>query len=808
MKFGRVYKCFFFTSCFVLFSSFLSMKFYDLFEDDIPIPSLEHFSPPPTYYTPNPQNPTGDWIVYKGYYTPTTNHIWVPHLSTEGPGITFIPTNDWFQNLACWPDQAIMSTTGHYNLFWNGTAENGLTFLCPKAFAYYSLSGVPASGHFAMDNNVQPGRFAIIPPVTHQYPQIHWENSETGNMVRAIHYQNDQLILYLVQGGVFQGAQYQNCIVNIQIPTGEKPTLSTVGGMTRHQISDRNGYVYLIYTPQSLKLSWSNQVFVSDEPYTGYLNIVCIPNEDLEEVSSLLDNHARAIVVKAEGTFSTEQTSSFDYSFSYTCQDLLGADTPPEPLILLMDHQVNKATLVSGQVPTDLSLVCLKGKLQAYAGSSFEFKFPAAYQELSVDALPSNGITKEQALALINNQVLDRGLAAATQVPAPTLAIPYNKFLFQKALTLAYALQVIEVSELENRWETQLEALHQSLIQGLNNLWKASSTFPEKLNGQIVQVPSGLRLDPNWGTAVFFPDSYGSSISLNDHIVQYGYLIYPMVLLDQYETKVGIASKYLDQPSAISPYTHRDLANILVADIGQSGGDNFVLHRNLDFYEGHSWLSGLGNSFDGQNTESESEALLGSMSVVAWLEHTLADQSLIQIARNRWALESTAYHSYWQVDPESTPYNAVCPEYVQTGHLVASMVWQNKITAETWWGLNWDRIIGCVFMPTSANLLDNFLGKATDQEPVVSESYVKDIANYVSKNWDTFDTGNTIQSVLIPLVARSATDTPCPPLGLPGSISNMIQDVKDGKTHFDVGTNEFIITVISMYAQNLLNGCD
>ena len=91
---------------------------------------------------------------------------------------------------------------------------------------------------------------------------------------------------------------------------------------------------------------------------------------------------------------------------------------------------------------------------------------------------------------------------------------------------------------------------------------------------------------------------------------------------------------------------------------------------------------------------------------------------------------------------------------------------------------------------------------------MVSESYVKDIANYVSKNWDTFDTGNTIQSVLIPLVARSATDTPCPPLGLPGSISNMIQDVKDGKTHFDVGTNEFIITVISMYAQNLLNGCD
>ena len=110
-------------------------------------------------------------------------------------------------------------------------------------------------------------------------------------------------------------------------------------------------------------------------------------------------------------------------------------------------------------------------------------------------------------------------------------------------------------------------------------------------------------------------------------------------------------------------------------------------------------------------------------------------------------------------------------------------------------------------MPASANLLDNFLGKANDPNPIVSESYVKAIGNYVMENWDTYDTGNTIQSVLIPLAARSATDAPTSPLGLPQSIANMIKDVHEGKTHYDVGTNEFIITVISMYAQNLLNGC-
>ena len=54
------------------------MKFYDLFDDTIAIPSLEHLSPPPEYYTPNPKDPKGNWIPYEGYITPTKNRIWVP----------------------------------------------------------------------------------------------------------------------------------------------------------------------------------------------------------------------------------------------------------------------------------------------------------------------------------------------------------------------------------------------------------------------------------------------------------------------------------------------------------------------------------------------------------------------------------------------------------------------------------------------------------------------------------------------------------------------------------------------------------
>lgn len=785
--------------CFLLLTSFCPIKIYDLFGPSISIPSLEYLSPPEKYYTPNPKDPHGNWIVYEGYYEPTQNRIW----ALDDSDVIFSPTNDWFQPLACWPQGGAMTTTGHYNLYWNETAAEGVTFECVKAFKYYPTSGVPASGHFTLDLSVKQARFSVIPPNA-DAPVVHWKPAETGNMLRAVHYPNDALILYLVQGGVFQGLEFNECEVNIKVPSGNTCEAETVDGIMRYQVTGKNGFDYLVYAPPTLTLNWSNGALISNGSYKGYLNVVCIPSNQLASVIDLLDSHARAIVVKAEGNFSANREDTFDYSFAYSCEDLLGLGQSPDPLILLMDHQVNKAKLVSNVSPTNLSLLCLKGNLKAYAGSAFEFKLPSAYHALSTDALPTPGITQKQALALIDNGVLDAGIDAATASPAPVLSIPYNKWVYQKALTLAYAQEVIAISGEQNKWGCKLDALHQSLIQGLNNLWKGSATFPERLDGKTIQEPTGIRLDQNWGTVVFFPDSYGSSINLNDYIVQYGYPLYALVLLDQYEEKAGIQARYLDQDSLVKPYKNRDLANLLAADIGQSGGDNFVNHRNLDFYEGHSWLSGLEKSLDGQNTESESEALLGSMSVVAWLEQIGADSELIQIAKNRWALETSAYHSYCQVDPKMSPYLPVASEFV-TGHLVASMIWQNKITAETYWGSEWDRIIAADFMPASANLMDNYLGKALEEDPIVSKEYVDAIGDYISKNWETFDTTNPIQSVLIPLVARSAVDDPSAPLGLPESVQEKINDVTSGKLKFDEGTNVLLLAVIAMYAENMLD---
>ncbi len=740
------------------------------FVEAISAPDLKDLDSPPTYYTPDPKNPTGDWIVYEGYYQPTANRLW--KLDVMSDSLVKAPTNDWMEPLACFPDGGSMVTTGYYLVAWNGNAKEGISFSCPDAFKYYETPGVPLSGHFTLDLSKPEASFSFVSPDSSKNPEITWTE---GNMLRAVHYNEDKLIVYLVQGGLFQGAQYKESIVQILIPNGSEMQTVSIGDVTKYQVVDASGFIYLVYVPSSLQLIWKDQSLISETPYTGYINCTCVKQNQV-------DDYARAVVVGANATFSVN--SNYDYSFNYQCIDLLGGKPTEDPLILLMDHQVNKANLTSGQKPLDLTFLTLKGAVQPYAGSIFSFKFPDSYQNLSTEILQ---VTKIQAEALIDQGVLDRGLDAAISAPAPTLSIPYNKFLYQKALTLVYAYAVIEISGRENIWQEKLDNLHQNLIQAINCLWKGSSTFPEKIDGKIVDQPSGIRKDENWISVVFFPDSYGSAINLNDHIVQYGYPLYALTLLDQYEAKVGVKVRYLDETSVLGVYSNKDLGNLLAADMGQSEGLELIAHRNLDFYEGHSWLSGLANASDGQNTESESEAIFGSMSVVAWLMQTGASQSEIQMAKSRWFLETSSYLSYWQVDQNSSPYKLVCPDFVEN-HLVASMVWQKKITTETYWGLEWDRILACVFMPMSPSLLQNFLGES-------SPPYAKAVADFVKKYWDQFDTTNSIQSILIPLVAFSEEPDVSSPLGLPKVVEQMILDVRNGKTQFDSGTNEFLITI-------------
>jgi hypothetical protein len=328
------------------------------FVEAISVPDLKNLDSPPTYYTPDPKNPEGDWIVYEGYYQPTANRLW--KLSTISDSMVKAPTNDWMEPLACFPDGGSMITTGYYLVAWNNSAKEGISFSCPDAFKYYETPGVPLSGHFTIDLSKPGALFSFLSPDSSINPTIYWGEGDTGNMLRSVHYNQDKLIVYLLQGGLFQGAQYKESVVQIQIPNGVEMQRTSLGEVAKYQVIDSNGFAYLVYVPESLQLSWKNQALISETPYTGYVNCTCMKQN---QVDAILDDHARAVVIGANATLSV----SNGYTFNYQTIDLLGGVSSKEPLILLMDHQINKAHLTSGQAGLDLTFLTLKGAIQPFA---------------------------------------------------------------------------------------------------------------------------------------------------------------------------------------------------------------------------------------------------------------------------------------------------------------------------------------------------------------------------------------------------------------------------------------------------------
>ena len=677
----------------------------------------------------------------------------------KSSALGFIPTNDWFEQMAAWhTEKTATNTSGLYCMSWN-LEEGGMTFNVPTNFHYIPDAGNPAHGYIAQDLD---SGFSIGATELNDSPTVCWEPSETGNMLRNISYHNDGLVIHAVQGSVFQSASYNGLSPDIQLPSGGIFSQSQLSqqNVTKYRI-ETSTLVYFVYSPSKLSLTYDAQtgkLTSSSGPYTGSINVASLLKDtNLKTNEATLDCHSNVVITHAQGDLLIDNT----YSFTYATQDLLGAESTTQPLIFLKQHHRDDLQADSVNQKTTLTFTTLTGTMQAYAGSLFTFKLTPP--RASTNPLPSPGITPAQAEVLINGKVLQEALDSTSNMHPG--AIVYNKGIFQQALTLDYAAKVLKsAGHSQDSIASTLSPLYAALQNAMDQVW------------------SIIQRDKDWGTTVSKNDDYGQHSNLNDHIVQYGYPLYALTLLKTYEDIYVTGDKYLDKNSSIPGYTNKDLGDVLASDIGETGESVNPLHRNLDLYEGHSWLSGIGKALGaGNNTESESEALLGSMSVLAWLEATQNGSDQEKIAQTRWSLESKSFHTYYQ-NTENSPYNDVSTEFVKN-HPVVSLIWQGKICDETWWGNDWDRIIACENMPASANLMDNYL----DTTP----AYIKRLADYVISNWDNFDDKNTIQSVLIAVVAK--TD--------PATADKFIDFVKQ-KNYFDPGTNEFILRVISSYAEN------
>jgi len=194
-----------------------------------------------------------------------------------------------------------------------------------------------------------------------------------------------------------------------------------------------------------------------------------------------------------------------------------------------------------------------------------------------------------------------------------------------------------------------------------------------------------LRYDGSWGGIVSqhgIEDAgadYGNGW-YNDHHFHYGYFIYAAAVIGK-----GNPQWLQSHMAQLMPMV-RDIANP-VRD------SRFPQARNKDWFDGHSWASGLFPFGDAKNQESSSESINGYYGVYL-LGVALNDPQFTFWGQMLMATELRSIHKYWQITSDNPIYDA---PFNQNG--AVGVLWASKVDYATFFGNNVAYIHGIQYMP-------------------------------------------------------------------------------------------------------------
>lgn len=254
--------------------------------------------------------------------------------------------------------------------------------------------------------------------------------------------------------------------------------------------------------------------------------------------------------------------------------------------------------------------------------------------------------------------------------------------------------------------ECEDEALD-ALESRYTRFFKASPLVYDESWGGIVSVQGYYGGDPfaNFGNALF-----------SDHHFHYGYYAYAAAVLSQF------------RPAWARIWSSR--IKELVLDFANDGRDaRFPLARHKDWYEGHSWATGLITYVTGKSQESSSEAV-NAYYAVALLGVALDDADLRDFGRLLMATEITGVQRYWHMQ------NSEVYDPVFAANKMAGSVAGTAVSAATWFGSNPEFVNGINVIPVVPGLTDALFGHdfVCMQKPLLIDALDREYPK-VSDTW-------------------------------------------------------------------------
>lgn len=401
------------------------------------------------------------------------------------------------------------------------------------------------------------------------------------------------------------------------------------------------------------------------------------PLEEIVQEARALKPHAYSKVASLSSSYRVDhEAGEVVTSFSAQVERLQGRE---EPVLGLFPHQRKN----SSASPSPYFHEGFRGKVSYLYSSSFETVLPF---EGILPTLPLAGDLDKGKMKGMLEKLDEDNVPGKRHFDNDSNSYINKSAPYWNAKSL-YPLS-IGLSLAEQMGEEGLSSSFKSKLESVLSDWLSyDPNAPKKDQGLDQAGDRYFHYDSSYGALYFSDGEFNTASELSDHHFTHGYLIYAAAMLSIYD------------PSFLSSY--RDILDFEVGDIATFEKDDpyFPYLRCFDPYMGHCWANGLGDFGDGNNEESEGEALS------AWAACYLYGQ----VSGNLGLIDASIYGYVSELESAKTYWfdygKEVWPKQAHdSGIGVMAIQWGGKYDYATWFGANPSFIYGIEWLPIGTYL--------------------------------------------------------------------------------------------------------
>ena len=514
---------------------------------------------------------------------------------------------------------------------------------------------------------------------------------------------------HLVKGSSFVTVAFDNATPAIESPLMK---ITAVDARVRNNapgmqyiVTLGNFQRWLVYCSEPVALIWRENGLTAATPIRGVIRVAILPQLNYETAFEKLMNYIQCYPTGVATTLTYSNSNNGGAAADrFPTLTMVFQTNPPNCgaglLMYALPHHVKSmaaaaaasaasAAAAGGVVATTLppadinsddskaaqaalqAIYSIKGKLRALVGDTWVMRHALPFSPGWNYAVPPG-----EKLSTVQMDQIAVQLMQDVKTVIPTALDPYS---FGKQVSrmarLALIADYLGIPEARTQ---ALETVANSMIPWLTGA-NANALVYDRVWGGLVPTNGLADSQADFGSGWY-----------SDHHFHYGYFIYAAAVLAKLNTPFYDANK-----ATLDAFV-RDVCNPDTTDL------DFPIARHKDFFDGHSWASGLFQQANGKGQESSSEAVNAYYACYLFALGT-NNKDLKDFSYFLLASEVQAAQTYWHM-PNDDIYDSIFAANGMVGNIGAF-----DVTASTWFGSEMEYVYGINTMPVtpaSALLLD------------------------------------------------------------------------------------------------------